>query len=60
LPAYRQLLIISCNTGKYDTIIRNGMVYDGNGGAPFKADVAIKMIRSHLSVISQKNLQRMK
>ncbi len=25
----------------YDTIIRNGMVYDGNGGAPYKADIAI-------------------
>ena len=34
--------LFSCNNGKYDTIIRNGLVYDGNGGAPFKADVAIK------------------
>jgi N-acyl-D-amino-acid deacylase len=26
---------------KYETIIRNGMIYDGNGGEPYKADVAI-------------------
>jgi N-acyl-D-amino-acid deacylase len=26
----------------YDTIIRNGMVYDGNGGAPYKADIGIR------------------
>ncbi|HEY5407052.1 MAG TPA: D-aminoacylase [Ginsengibacter sp.] len=36
------LAIISCNQSQqYDTIIRNGMVYDGNGGEPFKADIAI-------------------
>jgi hypothetical protein len=35
-------LLISCSNKKYDTIIRNGIVYDGNGGAPFVADVAIK------------------
>jgi N-acyl-D-amino-acid deacylase len=26
----------------YDTIIRNGMIYDGNGGDPYKADLAIR------------------
>lgn len=26
---------------QYDTIIRNGMIYDGNGGQPFKADIGI-------------------
>ena len=26
---------------KYETIIRNGMIYDGNGGEPYKADIAI-------------------
>jgi hypothetical protein len=36
------LYFCSCSTTKYDTIIRNGMVYDGNGGEPFKADIAIK------------------
>jgi N-acyl-D-amino-acid deacylase len=35
-------LLISCSNKKYDTIIRNGTVYDGNGGMPFVADVAIK------------------
>lgn len=25
----------------YDTIIRNGLVYDGLGGEPFKADIGI-------------------
>ncbi|MEO7531293.1 MAG: hypothetical protein ABIS69_07775, partial [Sediminibacterium sp.] len=34
--------LVSCNNRKYDTILRNGIVYDGNGGAPFKADIAIK------------------
>jgi len=34
--------IISCNnkTG-YETIIRNGKIYDGNGGVPYLADIAI-------------------
>lgn len=38
------LVITSCNpaTQQYDTIIRNGMIYDGNGGEPFKGDVGIK------------------
>jgi len=35
-------LICSCNNPLYDTIIRNGMVYDGNGGEQFKADIGIK------------------
>jgi N-acyl-D-amino-acid deacylase len=35
-------LLFSCSNKKYDTIIRNGLVYDGNGGEPFKADIAIK------------------
>ena len=25
----------------YDVIIRNGLLYDGNGGQPYKADLAI-------------------
>ena len=35
-------IILSCTskTG-YDTIIRNGTVYDGNGGTPYLADIAI-------------------
>src|SRR6188768_1200935 len=34
-------VFFSCSNKKYDTIIRNGLVYDGNGGQPFKADIAI-------------------
>jgi N-acyl-D-amino-acid deacylase len=35
-------LLFACKTPtKYDTIIRNGMIYDGNGGEPYKADIAI-------------------
>ncbi len=36
------LFLISCNNKKqYDTIIRNGMIYDGNGGNPYKGDIAM-------------------
>ena len=45
---YRLLVLISiaamaaCHSRPaYDTIIRNGMVYDGLGGQPYKADIAI-------------------
>lgn len=34
--------ITSCSNKQYDTIIRNGLVYDGNGGEPFKTDIAIQ------------------
>ena len=36
------LIILSC-TGNlaFDTVIRNGTVYDGNGGTPMVADIAI-------------------
>ena len=27
---------------RFDTIVKNGLVYDGNGGSPIKADVGIK------------------
>jgi N-acyl-D-amino-acid deacylase len=37
------IVLISCSQKeKFDTIIRNGMIYDGNGGEPFKGDVGIK------------------
>jgi N-acyl-D-amino-acid deacylase len=26
---------------RYDVILRNGLIYDGNGGAPFRGDIAI-------------------
>ncbi|MCY7309808.1 MAG: D-aminoacylase [Chitinophagaceae bacterium] len=37
-------IFISCNSKKeeYDIIIRNAMIYDGNGGDPFKGDIGIK------------------
>lgn len=34
--------ILSCNSGTtYYTIIRNGTIYDGNGGKPYLGDIAI-------------------
>ena len=36
------VVLVSCGSKQYDTIIKNGMVYDGNGGDPYKADIAIK------------------
>lgn len=43
---YLLLLLIpalhACNNATtYDTIIHNAMIYDGNGGAPYKGDIAI-------------------
>ncbi len=36
------IALLSCNyKTKYDTIIHNGLIYDGNGGTPYKADIAI-------------------
>jgi len=35
-------IFFSCKqTPVYDTIIRNGLIYDGNGGEPYKADIGI-------------------
>lgn len=36
------LLLFSCNQNKYDLIIKNGLVFDGNGTTPILADIAIK------------------
>jgi len=34
--------LFSCSQKQqYDTIIRNGVVYDGNSGEPYKADIGI-------------------
>jgi N-acyl-D-amino-acid deacylase len=37
-------ILISCKskTDEYDLIIRNGMIYDGNGAEPFKGDIGIR------------------
>ncbi len=45
----KKLIFILCLIGffsckqktKYDTIIRNGMIYDGNAGEAYKADIAV-------------------
>jgi N-acyl-D-amino-acid deacylase len=43
LALFLLLTAISCQKSpKYDTIIRNGLVYDGTGNASFKADIGIK------------------
>jgi len=36
-------ILLGCNSSKqeYDTIIRNGMIYDGNGGEPYKGDIGV-------------------
>ena len=40
LPAL--LLLLSCHPAThYDTIIHNGMIYDGTGRAPYKGDIAV-------------------
>jgi len=36
------IFFISCSSPDYDTIIRNGKIYDGSGSAPILADIAIK------------------
>jgi len=36
------IVLISCSQKeKFDTIIRNGMIYDGNGDEPYKGDIGI-------------------
>ena len=36
------IFCFACNQPtRYDTIIHNGMIYDGNGGNPYKADIGI-------------------
>lgn len=41
-PCLLLSLFFSCKLKpKYDTIIRNGLVYDGSGGKPYKADIGI-------------------
>ena len=36
------LLLLSCGKSfDYDVIIRNGFIYDGNGGSPIQAEIAI-------------------
>ena len=42
LPLLFIIFLFACNQkNKYDVIIRNGMIYDGTGGTPYKGDIAI-------------------
>ncbi|HKO55842.1 MAG TPA: D-aminoacylase, partial [Thermoanaerobaculia bacterium] len=36
------LLLTACSSLQYDTVIRNGMLYDGSGRPPVRGDVAIR------------------
>jgi len=36
------VLLASLQAQQYDVIVRGGMVYDGSGGAPVRADVGIR------------------
>lgn len=38
------IAVVSCKFHRkdYDTIIRNGMIYDGNGGQPYRTDIGIR------------------
>jgi N-acyl-D-amino-acid deacylase len=36
------IFAISCNTENYDTVIINGIVYDGSGNTPAEADIGIR------------------
>jgi N-acyl-D-amino-acid deacylase len=39
---YAATLLLACTQKQqYNTIIRNGLIYDGSGGEPYKADIAV-------------------
>ena len=44
IPFLLLTIFFSCKFShqEYNKIIRNGMIYDGNGGEPYKADIGIK------------------
>jgi N-acyl-D-amino-acid deacylase len=55
-------MLIACNTStekQYDTIIRNGTIYDGSGNDPVKGDIGINAdtiaFIGDLSIVSAKN-----
>lgn len=42
IPLLFIIFLFACKgKSKYDVIIRNGMIYDGTGGTPYKGDIAI-------------------
>ena len=60
LPFLLIIFLVACNQKiKYDVIIRNAIVYDGNGGQPYKGDIAINAdtiaVIGNLSNASAKN-----
>ena len=50
------LLMASCGHYDYDTIIRQGLIYDGSGNQPYVADLAIKSGR--IAAIGDLSAQR--
>ncbi len=42
IAALAALLASAASAQTHDTVIRNGTIYDGSGGAPFAGDIAIK------------------
>src|SRR5688572_13451660 len=42
LFAFPTFSFAQTNSNEFDLIIKNGTIYDGSGGKPFKADVGIK------------------
>ena len=44
LSFFALLSLASCkfHHQEYDKIIHNGLIYDGNGGKPYKADIGIR------------------
>src|SRR5690349_13884509 len=41
LPVLLFTIIACYQPPQYDIIIRNGLIYDGDGGTPYKGDIAI-------------------
>jgi N-acyl-D-amino-acid deacylase len=42
IPVFLTLLAAGCAKPDYDVVIRNGTIYDGSGGAPMVADLALR------------------
>ena len=40
----------------YDVILKNGLIMDGRGGKPYKADVAV--FSSSIALITNSNISR--
>ncbi len=42
LVLFAALFLSSCTSTDYDLIVREGLIYDGDGGTPFTADIGIR------------------